>query len=140
MGLRMRVLFSAIVLAGLSLTGVRADVGSETKLALDHAYLAAQADKIAEVHANLHRAVNCLVGPKDSLFDSRVANPCAKAGKGAIADTSDVRKRKHLQDAVDLAEMGLASDDLEKAIMLATGAAGAIQASWKEDPNAPHQR
>ncbi len=69
-----------------------------------------------------------------------MANPCAKAGNGAIPDTADAAKKKHLQDAVDMAEMGIANSDLDKAIMMATGAAGAIRASQGDDPNAPHRR
>jgi hypothetical protein len=106
-----------------------ADAASETAIALQHAYAAAQADKIAEVHASLQRVVNCLVGPGDSLFDKHERNPCAKAGKGAIPGTIDAAKKKHLRDAVDMAEMGIANTDLDKAMMLATGTAGAIRAS-----------
>ncbi len=136
----MRVLVSVFLAGALSCTAAWADAAHETTTALHHLYAAAQADKIAEVHANLHRAVNCLVGPKDSLFDARQSNPCANAGKGAIADTSDKVRKKHLQDAVDMAEMGIASHDLDKAIMMATGAAGAIRASQARNPNAPHHR
>jgi hypothetical protein len=134
----MRAVIFVVVLSAIAAGAAWADAASETAMALKQTYLAATADKIAEVHVSLHRAVNCLVGPKDSLFDSSATNPCAKAGRGAIVDSTDAVKKKHLQDAIDMAEMGIASSDLDKAIMLATGAAGAIQASQREDPNAPH--
>lgn len=119
----------------LSSGAALADATAETATALKHIYLAANADKLADAHANLHRAVNCLVGPKDSLFDAHTTNPCAKSGKGAIADTSDAEERKHLKDAVEMAEMGIASSDLNKATMLATGAAAAVLASQKRQPH-----
>ncbi len=125
-GAAMRAVFSVLVFTSLTAAAAWADAPSETAAALKHAYAAAQAGKIADVHTNLHRAVNCLVGPADSLFDATA--PCESPGKGALTETTDARKKKHLQDAVDMAEMGIASSDFSKAIMLATGTVGAIRA------------
>lgn len=125
----MRGAISVFLLAGFTAVAAWADAASETATALQHAYAAAQADNITEVHKSLHRVVNCLVGPRDMLFDPHELNPCAKAGKGALVDTVDPVKAKHLHDAMEMAEMGIANTDFEKAIMLATGAAGAITAS-----------
>jgi hypothetical protein len=125
----MRVGLSIVLLAGLTAGAAWADAASETATALQHAYAAAQADNITDMHKSLQRVVNCLVGPGDSLFDRHESNPCAKAGKGAIPDTADAVKKKHLHDAMEMAEMGIANVDLGKAMMLATGAAGAIRAS-----------
>jgi hypothetical protein len=125
----MRFALTVFLFAGLTAAVAWADASSETAIALQHAYAAAQADKIADAHASLQRVVNCLVGPGDSLFDKHELNPCAKAGKGAIPDTTDMAKKKHLHDAMEMAEMGIANADLDKAMMLATGAAGAIRAS-----------
>lgn len=120
----------SLIIAVLVCTGAaRADAESEAATALQHAYLAAQAPSVAEVHTQLHQVINCLVGPKDSLFDAGQPNPCAKLGKGALADTADGAKRNHIKDAVDLAGMGIASTDFERSIMLATGAAGALRES-----------
>lgn len=118
-----------LLLAGLVAGAAWADAASETATALQHAYTAAQADNIADAHKSLQRVVNCLVGPGDSLFDRHESNPCAKTGKGAIVDTADPVKKKHLHDAMEMAEMGIANTNLDKAVMLATGAAGAITAS-----------
>lgn len=125
----MRIALSLLLFSSLTVATAWADAASEAATALQHAYSAAQADNIAELHAGLQRVVNCLVGPRDSLFDSHEHNPCAKAGKGAIPDTTDAAKKQHLKDAMEMAEMGIASEDLSKAIMLATGAVAAIQAS-----------
>jgi hypothetical protein len=132
----MRVGISMILLAALSAGVAWADAASETAMALRHAYAAAQADNITDVHKSLQRVVNCLVGPQDSLFDRHESNPCAKAGKGAIVDTADPEKKKLLHDAMEMAEMGIANTNLDKSVMLATGAAGAIRASQSNDTNA----
>lgn len=132
----MRAGLSMLLVAGFAVGAAWADAASETATALQHAYTAAQADNITDVHKSLQRVVNCLVGPGDSLFDSHELNPCAKAGRGAIADTADAAKKQHLHDAMEMAEMGIANTDLEKAVMLATGAVGAIGASQSGDPGA----
>lgn len=129
MGPRMRIISPLVLTAALTVGTAWADSAAETATALQYVYKAAQADKIADIHANLHQAVNCLVGPKDSLFDKSQPNPCAKSGSGVIATTKDPKLKKHLQDAVDMAEMAIATDDPDNAMMLATGAAGALRAS-----------
>ncbi len=125
----MRAALSLIASACILAAGAWADATAETATALQHAYQAAQSVTLPEIHAGLHRTVNCLVGPKDHLFDASQANPCAKIGKGALVDTRDETKKEHLKDAVDMAEMGIAADDVEKAAMLAAGAAGALRQS-----------
>lgn len=137
----MRIGLSMWVLWGLVATPVaaRADAASETSMALTHAYQAAQSTTMDEVHANLHQVVNCLVGPKDELFDVKERNPCAKAGKGAIADTTDPEKKRHLQDAVDMAQMGIVSNDVGKANAYATGAATALWESRRNRKSGEHR-
>lgn len=137
MGGRMRAALSVFLFAGFAAVAAWADAASETATALQHVYAAAQADNITDVHKSLQRAVNCLVGPGDTLFDPHELNPCAKAGKGAMVDTADPVKKKHLHDAMEMAEMGIATMDRDKAVMLATGAAGAITAS--QNNRADHQ-
>lgn len=133
----MRAGLSVFLFAGFTTFAAQADAVSETATALQHAYAAAQADNIAGAHKSLQRVVNCLVGPADSLFDRHESNPCAKAGKGAIVDTADPVKKKHLHDAMEMAEMGIANTNLDKAMMLATGAAGEIRAS-QANSKSPH--
>ncbi len=125
----MRAALSVFLLAGFTAIAAWADAASETATALQHAYAAAQADNITDAHKSLQRVVNCLVGPGDTLFDPHELNPCAKAGKGAMVDTADPVEKKHLHDAVEMAEMVIANMDLDKTVMFATGAAGAITAS-----------
>ncbi len=54
-----------------------ADAHSEIVNATEHAGYAAAAADIAGVHAHLHHALNCLVGPGGNGFDAKELNPCA---------------------------------------------------------------
>lgn len=102
---------------------VLADGASETVTAETHAELAAQASDLAGVHMHLHHTVNCLVGPNGKGFDAKELNPCANAGNGAIPDTKDAVKLKMLNDAVVLAESGIADDNVTAAKKAATDTA-----------------
>jgi hypothetical protein len=119
------------ILVGVVLLHVPAlaDEASETALALTHAYRAAQSTEMSDLRSNLHHVINCLVGPGDKLFDAAELNPCSKSGKGILNGTTDAITKKHLQDALDMAELGIASTDLTQATMMAVGAAGALRAS-----------
>ena len=92
-----------------------ADVGSEIMNARMHAGLAAQAADLATVHAHLHHAVNCLVGPKGTGFDAKELNPCQNNGNGAIPDETDAAKKKALEAAADKATTGIQAGDLATA-------------------------
>lgn len=92
-----------------------ADSASEITNAAMHAGLAAQASDIATVHAHLHHAVNCLVGPGGAGFDSKELNPCANNGSGAIPDSSNPQTKQQLQSALAKANGGLAASDLTTA-------------------------
>jgi len=77
------------------------------------------------VHMHLHHVVNCLVGPTGTGFDATNANPCAKAGNGAIPDASAAQKAK-LATALASANAGLAATDVAAAQKDAAAAAAAI--------------
>ena len=102
-----------------------ADVSAELTVSAQHAGLASKAAAIDGVHMHLHHVVNCLVGPSGKGYDATNANPCAKAGNGAIPDASADQKTK-LMAALTAANAGLASSDLAAAQKDAGDAATAI--------------
>lgn len=67
---------------GQGASGVKTEVAT----ALTHAGFAAKYDTMKEVTLHLHHVVNCLVGPKDKMFDSSAGNPCDGQGNGALVD------------------------------------------------------
>jgi len=102
--------FAALLLPGSAL----ADGHSQIVLAEQHAGLAAQSVDVALVHAHLHHALNCLVGPGGPGFDAHEMNPCANAGNGAIPD-GGILKKLPLEAAAAEARKGIAEPDLAKA-------------------------
>ena len=92
-----------------------ADPVREVAIAIDHARLATQVTALAAVQARLHQLVNCLVGPRDNLFDGSAGNPCANEGGGAIPDTADEAMIVLLRYALDKAVLGLQTGDLHLA-------------------------
>ncbi|MGH8113100.1 MAG: hypothetical protein ACREPL_14460 [Rhodanobacteraceae bacterium] len=100
--------------AGLSFGAFAAgNVTTEVSTAHTHALLAHNADTLIMAHTHLHHVVNCLVGPKGSGFDTKVADPCKGQGNGAIPDsTSDAALHSKLQTALAEAKAGLKSDSL----------------------------
>ena len=92
-----------------------ADVGAEIANARMHAGLAAQASSLTMVQTHLHHAINCLVGPGGTGFDTKVLNPCQGDGSGAIPDETDAAKKKALQAAADEATAGLGATDIAAA-------------------------
>ena len=109
-------------------TAALADVSAELTVASSHAGYAAKAAAIDMVHMHLHHVVNCLVGPSGMGFDATNANPCAKAGNGAIPEASAAQKPK-LQAALTSANAGLAASDLAAAQKDATDAGAAIDSA-----------
>jgi hypothetical protein len=63
-----------------------ANLDEEVKTALTHAGFAAKYDTLKEVDAHMHHVLNCLVGPKDKMFDAAAGNPCQGQGNGILAD------------------------------------------------------
>ena len=88
-----------------------ADASGEIAIAAQHAGFAAAAPNLAQTHMHLHHAVNCLVGPGNSGFDSTNMNPCAKSGNGAIPDSTSTAIKAKLESAVTTAQAGIASSD-----------------------------
>jgi hypothetical protein len=109
------LLGAAAATALLLPTAVLADAHSEIVNADEHAGYAATSADMAGAHAHLHHTVNCLVGPSGNGFDTKEMNPCAQAGKGAIPDTTDAKKKAALEAAAAKAREGIASSDLATA-------------------------
>lgn len=112
----------------ISFPAVAADVKAEIVNAIEHAEYAAEASALAEVHAHLHHALNCLVGPGGNGFDSREMNPCTGSGNGIIPDTTDAAAKARLEGAAAKARDGLATNDMAKAKADATAVADVLKA------------
>src|ERR1700754_954035 len=92
--------FSPLVFtASLVPPALAADVKGEIVNAIEHAEYAGEAGTIAETHAHLHHALNCIVGPGGNGFDSHEMNPCAGSGDGIIPDTADAAAKAKLEGA-----------------------------------------
>ncbi len=61
-------------------------MGEELKTAITHAGFAQKYATVKEVSLHLHHVLNCLVGPKDKLFDKAAGNPCQGQGNGIMPD------------------------------------------------------
>jgi hypothetical protein len=116
-------------LAALASTPVVADTASELNIAQNHAGMAAKAADLKTVQMHLHHAVNCLVGPSGQGYDASNANPCAKAGNGAIPDSTDPAQKAKLQAAVADASSGFSTTDVATAQKAAQSTADAIGAA-----------
>ena len=82
-------LFVVFAVLALGTQGTRAaemGLASELKTAITHAGFAAKYDTLQEVSLHLHHAINCIVGPDDSMFDKAAGNPCQGQGKGILPD------------------------------------------------------
>lgn len=110
----------------LATNAFAADLGAELSTAQTHAGLAAKAANIDGVHMHMHHALNCLVGPKGTGFDSTNLNPCAQSGNGAIPDSTDAAQKGKLQTAVDQLNSGLAASDMTTAAKDAADASATI--------------
>lgn len=115
--------------AALTATPVLADTAAELNIAQNHAGMAAKATDLKTVQMHLHHAVNCLVGPGGQGFDPSNANPCAKAGNGAIPDSTDPAQKAKLQAAVADASQGFSATDVASAQQAAQKTANAIGAA-----------
>jgi hypothetical protein len=115
--------------AALTATPVLADTAAELNIAQNHAGMAAKAADLKTTQMHLHHAVNCLVGPGGQGYDASNANPCGKAGNGAIPDSTDAAQKAKLQAAVADAGPGLSTTDLATAQKAAQATADAIGAA-----------
>jgi hypothetical protein len=111
----MKTIAFAFAAAALIAAPAFADEHSEIVQAATHASLAGKASDIAMVHAHMHHALNCLVGPKGDGFDATAMNPCANAGNGAIPDSTNAKAKASLEKAAGDLRTGIAETDLAKA-------------------------
>jgi hypothetical protein len=117
--------------AALLATPAFADLAGELSTAQTHAGMAATQADIMMVHKHLQHAVNCLVGPSDSMFDAAAGNPCGKAGMGAIPDSTDAAQKTKLTAIASAAKSGVGNTDLMAAQKAAKDTADAIAAASK---------
>lgn len=110
-------LLAAIVsMLALGAAFAAGDAAREIMTAGVHAQLAASVKDVKMVHEHLHHAVNCLVGPKGKLFDSKAMDPCQGMGNGALNDLGDSPKvRATLKQALEMAERGIHESGFAKA-------------------------
>ena len=121
----MKALAFTVAAAALIAAPAFADEHSEVVQAATHAGLASQASDIAGVHAHMHHALNCLVGPGGNGFDAKEMNPCAGAGAGAIPDDKDAKSKATLEHAAAELRAGITDSDATAAKRTAT-AVGAM--------------
>jgi hypothetical protein len=112
---RIALLAAAALTASLAATPALADAAQEASIAATHAGLAAKNGMLNGVQMHLHHALNCLVGENGPGYDKTQANPCAKAGTGAIPDETDPAKKEKLTAAAQQAQDALGQTDLAAA-------------------------
>ena len=115
--------------AALLATPAFADLAGELSTAQTHAGMAATQTDIAMAQKHLQHAVNCLVGPSGTGFDTAAGNPCGKAGNGAIADTTDAAQKAKLTTIAASAKTGVGSSDLATVQKAAKATADAVAAA-----------
>jgi hypothetical protein len=125
----MKTLALALLAAASLAAPALADVAGQLAVAQTHAGLAAKAAAVDGVHMHLHHALNCLVGPGGAGFDAGQANPCAKAGNGALPEATDAGQKAKIEAAATKISAGIAATDLAAAQTAATEAAAAIGAA-----------
>jgi hypothetical protein len=115
-------LAGAAVLRGGTIPAARAamkDTSAEVQTALTHAGFAQKYDTLKEVTLHLHHVLNCLVGPKDSMFDTAAGDPCQGQGNGILPDIqSGMGKDAQYYEAAwaaRIADDAIKSGDLQQA-------------------------
>lgn len=125
-----RSLTAATLLAfGLGFSGMAwaDDAAAQAQTAADHAGYAAGSDGIDSVHAHLHHALNCLVGPGGEGYDASFGDPCDGMGAGALND-ADMENQTTYLDAIAQINAGLATDDVTAAQTAAVEAGNTLSA------------
>jgi hypothetical protein len=120
---------AALALSSVTALPAMADTAAQLAVAQTHAGMAAKQTDITKVHMHLQHALNCLVGPAGSGFDAAPGNPCAKAGNGAIPESTSAAQKAKLEAAVVTAKAGVASSDLATAQSDAQKTADAVAAA-----------
>ena len=110
----------AVVLAFVGTWAFAQSAGNpetELKTAMAHAGYAAKADALNGVHLHLHHVLNCMVGPKDKLFDAAAGNPCKDQGTGAVPELMGKMDQQYYEAALvaQIASQGIASNNLQEA-------------------------
>jgi hypothetical protein len=108
----------AVLCAGLAafpLAANAADAAPEITTAATHAGFASKSATINMVHAHMHHALNCIVGPGGNGFDATALNPCKNSGNGAIPDTTDAGKRTALEKIAAELRAGLKDNAVSSA-------------------------
>lgn len=102
---------ATLLAVGLGFSGAAqaGDAAEQAQTAADHAGYAAGSDGIDSVHAHLHHALNCLVGPNGEGFDASFGYPCDGMGSGALND-ADMDHQTTYLDAIAEIKGGLATD------------------------------
>ena len=108
---------AAMLIAGLSAAPALAagNLSTEIHTAAVHAGLSAKSSTLKMVHAHMHHALNCLVGPKGKGFDSAALNPCKNEGNGAISDATNAVMKQRLEKVARFLQKGLTDKNLHTA-------------------------
>ena len=110
---------AAWMLAQSSTATAAADPSAELKTAIDHAGYSAKSEALSQVHLHLHHTLNCLVGPKDKLFDPAAGNPCNGQGNGYLPDAQAAKAEGNAYYeawwAKQIAEQAVTSNNLAEA-------------------------
>jgi hypothetical protein len=129
---------AALVLS-LSVAGsaVAADMGmmagSQMKVAIDRAKLAQKADSLQAVKENLQELVNCIEGPKGSMFKAMDAMGKAQCkGNGLLADAKGAGGKwsgtlPWIELANEIAGVGLKAESVAKARAAAWAAQATLE-------------
>lgn len=106
------------------------DAAKEIVTAAAHAQMAAATGDIKMIHAHLHHVINCLVGPKAAVFDSKAEDPCAGMGDGALNDTAhQPGVHANLEAALETALHGIHEDKYPRAHEAAAKTAALLKAA-----------
>ncbi|MDE2463588.1 MAG: hypothetical protein KGO02_07740 [Alphaproteobacteria bacterium] len=112
-----RLLGASMLVAAVSALPAAAagNVATEIHTAALHAGFSAKSSTIKMVHAHMHHALNCLVGPKGMGFDSSALDPCKNQGNGAIVDATSAATKQKLEKVAQMLRMGLTDNTLATA-------------------------
>jgi hypothetical protein len=133
---------AAAAVAGLIMTPALAqskaaggDGAAELRTAATHAGFAAKYETLKEVMLHLHHTVNCLVGPKDRMFDAAAGDPCQGQGVGALPDikarSGEGPQYYEVQWVARMADEALQANELNQAKAAAHIAVLALQDAEK---------
>lgn len=124
---------TALTSAGGPKTSYNGFTGQEITAAIATADKAAAAKDVTGIHQNLRGVINCLAGPGRPGYDSSIANPCDRLGRGALVDvTVDSDEHRLLTQAFNEAKNGLAANDVDSAHDLAKKALNDLENAQKD--------